>query len=56
MRCAEALDRIHDIERSLPEERRKSIAEIRESVVNMDNEAALPILEALLKEQEAHNG
>ena len=56
MRCAETLDRIHDIERSLPAERRKSIAEIRESVVDMDDEAALPILEALLKEQEAHNG
>lgn len=52
MRCGEIFDRICDIERSLPEDQQKRVAEIRQSVVNMEDEAALPILEALLKEQE----
>ena len=50
IKCGEIFDRICDIERSLPEEEQKRVAEIRKSVVDMDNEKALPILEALIKE------
>lgn len=56
MKCGEIFDRICDIERSLPEDQQKRVAEIRKSVVNMEDQEALPILEALLKDQEAHNG
>lgn len=56
MKCGEIFDRICDIERSLPEDQQKRVAEIRKSVVNMEDQEALPILEALLKNQEAYNG
>ena len=56
MKCGEIFDRICDIERSLPKDQQKRVAEIRRSVVNMEDEEALPILEILLKEQEAHSG
>ena len=54
MKCGEIFDRICDIERSLPEDQQKRVAEVRTSVIDMDNEKALLILEALLAEQEAH--
>ena len=56
MKCGEIFDRICDIERSLPEDQQKRVAGIRKSVVNMEDQEALPILEALLKNQEAYNG
>lgn len=54
MKCGEIYDRICDIERSLPEDQQERVAEVRKSVLDMDNEKALLILEALLAEQEAH--
>ena len=54
LKCGETLDRIHDVTRSLPEDRRKRIDAIRSKATAMKDEDALPILMALLKE--AHNG
>ena len=50
MKVEEALNRICDIKRGLPEDRCKSISETMEKAVNMEDEEALPILEALIKE------
>ena len=54
LKCEETLDRIHDVEQSLPEDRRRWVTEVRKKVTDMKDEDALPILEALLKE--ARNG
>ena len=54
LKCGETLDRIHDVTRSLPEDRRKRIDAISSKATAMKDEDALPILMALLKE--AHNG
>lgn len=54
LKCEETLDRIHDVTRSLPEDRRKRIDAISSKATAMKDEDALPILMALLKE--AHNG
>ena len=54
LKCEETLTRIHDVEQSLPEDRRRRVLEIRKKVDDMKDEDALPILEALLKE--ARNG
>lgn len=52
MKVEKALDRIRDIERGLPEDRRKSVSETVGKAVKMEDEEALPILEALIKEHE----
>ena len=54
LKCEETLNRIRDVEQSLPEDRRRRVLEIRKKVDDMKDEDALPILESLLKE--ASNG
>ena len=54
LKCEETLNRIRDVEQSLPEDRRRRVLEIRKKVDDMKDEDALPILESLLKE--ARNG
>lgn len=56
MKVEKALDRISDIERGLPEDRCKSVSETVGKAVKMEDEEALPILEALIKEHGEHNG
>ena len=56
MKVEKALDRIRDIERGLPEDRCKSVSETVGKAVKMEDEEALPILEALIKEHGENNG
>ena len=56
MKVEKALDRIRDIERGLPEDRRKSVSETVGKAVKMEDEEALPILGALIKEHGENNG
>lgn len=55
MKVEKALDCISDIGRNLTKDRANSIMEAMGKVADMEDEEALPILEALIKEHGEHN-